>query len=259
MLAAVEQVQPDCPELREIIRFDEWDEFLAAGDVANAELPSIDPMDPVMIQYTSGTTGFPKGALLHHKGLVNNGAATIERMGVNEGAVQVTTMPLFHTGGCVLCVLGAVSKAVTQVVVEAFEPGLVLELIGEYGANAMLAVPTMLIAMMEHPTFDSTDLSTVDALCSGGSTVPGPLVKRLEDALGAPFTIVFGQTECSPVATMTNPDDTIDDKADTIGPPMPHVEIKIIDIETGETLPCGQIGELVDPWLPRDARLLRDA
>ena len=82
-----------------------------------------------MIQYTSGTTGFPKGALLHHKGLVNNGAHTLDRMGVAEGDVWVTTMPLFHTGGCVVCVLGAVAKRATQIVVEAFEPGLVLELI----------------------------------------------------------------------------------------------------------------------------------
>ena len=245
MLAAVEAVQPECPELREIIRFDEWDELLASGDTADVELPDIDPTDPVMIQYTSGTTGFPKGALLHHRGLVNNGTATIDRMGIEDGAIQITTMPLFHTGGCVLCVISGVSKAVTQIVVEAFEPGLVLDLISEYGGNALLGVPTMLIAMMEHPNYGTSDLSQVKALCSGGSTVPGPLVKQFEEGLGAPFTIVYGQTECSPVATMTSPKDTIEDKADTIGPPMPHIEVKIIDTETGETLPCGQIGELV--------------
>jgi len=245
MLKSVEMVQPECPELREIIRFDEWDEFLASGDAADVELPKIDPMDPVMIQYTSGTTGFPKGALLHHRGLVNNGSATIERMGIGDGAVQVTTMPLFHTGGCVLCVISGVSEAVTQILVEAFEPGLVLDLISEYGGNALLGVPTMLIAMMEHPNYETSDLSAVKALCSGGSTVPSPLVKQFEEGLGAPFTIVYGQTECSPVATMTSPSDSIEDKADTIGPPMPHVEVKIIDPETGETLPCGQIGELV--------------
>ena len=104
-----------------------------------------------MIQYTSGTTGFPKGALLHHRGLANNGADTAERMGIDQGDIFITTMPLFHTGGCVCCVLGAVSKAATQVLLEAFEPGLVLELFATYRGNAMVGVPTMLVAMLEHP------------------------------------------------------------------------------------------------------------
>lgn len=243
MLATAREIQQDCPELREIISFDEWDEFLAGGDPKATPLPTIDPMDAVMIQYTSGTTGFPKGALLHHKGLVNNGSHTIKRMGLDRGCVSITAMPLFHTGGCVANVLGAVSLAATQVLVEAFEPGLVLELIDTYDANSMLGVPTMLIAMMEHPNYESTDLSSIEAICSGGSTVPAPIVKRLERGIGAPFTIVFGQTECSPVASMTNTTDTIDDKAHTIGPPMPHVEVKIVDPETGATLPYGQVGE----------------
>jgi len=243
MLATAESVHADCPELREIIRFDRWDDFLADADAFDGELVEPDPADPVMIQYTSGTTGFPKGALLHHRGLVNNGTHTADRMGVREGAVWITTMPLFHTGGCVCCVLGAVSKRATQVLIEAFDPGLVLEMFGTYGGSAILGVPTMLVAMLEHPSFAETDLSTVEALCSGGSIVPGPLVERFEKELGAPFTIVFGQTECSPVASMSWPTDTIADKAGTIGTPMPGVEVKIIDPSTGETVPVGTVGE----------------
>jgi fatty-acyl-CoA synthase len=125
-------------------------------------------------------------------------------------------MPLFHTGGCVLAVLGSLSLRGALVLVETFEPGLVLELMETY-ARPMLGVPTMLIAMLEHPTFGERDLSSVQAICSGGSTVPADLVRRLEEAVGAPFTIVFGQTECSPVACMTRPDDSIDDKANTLG------------------------------------------
>jgi len=242
MGATARDVQPECPELREIISFNDWDDFVAAAD-ADARLPDIAPDDPVMIQYTSGTTGFPKGALLRHRGLANNGAHTSDRMGVSEGATFITTMPLFHTGGCVCCVVGAVAKRCTQVLVEAFEPGLVLELFNTYRATAMLGVPTMLIAMLEHPDFASTELSQLEAVCSGGSTVPAPLVRRFEQQLGAPFTIVFGQTECSPVASMTSPTDTIDDKANTIGPPMPGTEVKIVDPESGETLPVGQVGE----------------
>ncbi len=243
MLETVREVAPNCPELREIVPLDQWDGFVAAGDDASIALPTVRSSDPVMIQYTSGTTGFPKGALLRHRGLVNNGAHTADRMGVDEGSVFLTTMPLFHTGGCVLCVLGAVSKRATQVLVEAFDPGLVLELFGTYRINAMLGVPTMLVAMLEHPSFASTDLSSTRAICSGGSTVPAALVRTFEEKLGAPFTIVFGQTECSPVASMTHPSDTIADKAGTIGTPMPHVEVKIVDPATGRTLPPGQIGE----------------
>ncbi len=243
MLATVREVLPRCPELREIVCFDDWPAFITAGDDGRIALPDVKPTDPVMIQYTSGTTGFPKGALLHHRGLATNGADTAERMGIDPGDVFITTMPLFHTGGCVCCVLGAVSKAATQVLLEAFEPGLVLELFETYRGNAMVAVPTMLVAMLEHPSFASTDLSSVKAICSGGSTVPAALVTLFEQKLGAPFTIVFGQTECSPVAAMTMTTDTIDDKAGTIGLPLPNMETKIINPDTGQTAAIGEIGE----------------
>jgi fatty-acyl-CoA synthase len=243
MLDTVQAVAANCPELREIICFDDWDAFIAAGDDESVKLPAVSPDDPVMIQYTSGTTGFPKGALLRHRGLLNNGADTADRMGVDPGDVFVTTMPLFHTGGCVCCVIGAVSKAATQVLIEAFEPGLVLEMLGTYRGNAMLGVPTMLVAMLEHPTFPATDLSSVKAICSGGSTVPAALVRLLEEKLGAPFTIVFGQTECSPVAAQTRTTDSVEDKANTIGLPLPNMENKIIDPNTGETVPVGTVGE----------------
>jgi fatty-acyl-CoA synthase len=101
----------------------------------------------------------------------------------------------------------------------------------------------MLVAMLEHPAFATTDLSSIRAICSGGSTVPAALVKTFEQRLGAPFTIVFGQTECSPVASMTWPNDTVDDKAGTIGPAMPHVEVKIVDPDSGRTLGIGEVGE----------------
>ena len=107
----------------------------------------------------------------------------------------------------------------------------------------MLGVPTMLVAMLEHATFPTTDLSSVKAICSGGSTVPAALVRLLEEKLGAPFTIVFGQTECSPVAAQTGTTDSVEDKANTIGLPLPNMENKIIDPNTGETVPIGTVGE----------------
>ena len=139
--------------------------------------------------------------------------------------------------------LGCLAKRSTLALVEIFEPGLVLELMESYRANAMLGVPTMHVAMIEHPDFAIRDLSSVKAICSGGSTVPESLVNRLEETLSAPFTIVFGQTECSPVASMTRATDTLKDKASTLGGPMPNVEVKIVDPETGETVPVNTLGE----------------
>ena len=243
MLATVEEVRDRCPTLRELICLDDWDAFLQSAENTNVALPDVRPGDAVMIQYTSGTTGFPKGALLHHRGLVNNGTHTFDRMGVQEGAIWVAMMPLFHTAGCVLGVLGAVSTKSTQVLLEAFDPGLALELNEVYSGNALLGVPTMLIAMLEHADFTSRNISSLYTICSGGSTVPAPLVRRLEEELDAPFTIVFGQTECSPVASMTRTDDSTEDKANTLGGPMPNVEVKIVDPDSGETLAVGSMGE----------------
>lgn len=158
MLATVEEVRDRCPTLREVNCFDQWDEFLSSAENSDVTLPQVEPGDPVMIQYTSGTTGFPKGALLHHRGLVNNGAHTLDRMGVEEGAIWVAMLPLFHTSGCVL---GATSKKATQVLLETFEPGLALELNETYRGNALLGVPTMLIAMLEHAAFASRDISSL--------------------------------------------------------------------------------------------------
>ncbi len=244
MLATIEAIQPRCPELREVIRFDQWEAFLDSANGQPTALPTVGTNDAVMIQYTSGTTGSPRGALLHHRGLVNNGAHTLDRMGVRDGSVWVTTMPLFHTGGCAMCVLGAVSKRATQVLVESFDPALVMELIETYRCHAMATVPTMLVAMLEHPNFESADLSSLQVLSCGASTVPASLVTTFRERLGATFTILFGQTECSPVATMTVPTDAVADIAETIGQPLPHVEVRIADPVTGETVPVGTIGEL---------------
>ena len=243
MAKHIESVSAECPELREVILFDEWDELIAEGNASDAALPDVNPMDATMIQYTSGTTGFPKGALLHHRGLVNNGAHTNARAGLKDGDVVIGIMPLFHTAGCVLGVLGTLAIRGTLVLAEQFEPGVALELLETYKSAGMMGVPTMLIAMMEHPDFEKRDLSALRIAYSGGSTVPAALVQKLEKALGVQFTIVFGQTECSPVASMTYPDDHFDDKANTLGPPMPNTEVKIIDPDTGATVPFGEKGE----------------
>lgn len=243
ILQAVESVKANCPKLREIIQFDQWNAFIESGDDTAKSLPNASPSDPVMIQYTSGTTGFPKGALLHHRGLVNNSAHMFDCMGVDEGGIGITMVPLFHTAGSVACVLGALSKRATQVLVDSFDPELVLELIESYKATFFIGVPTMIIALLEHPDSASRDLSTVTQIAAGGSTVPAALVKRFEEELGASFTVAMAQTESSPVISMTRHSDSVKDKAKTVGYAIPHVEIKIIDPENGEILPINTMGE----------------
>ncbi|MBN7796471.1 AMP-binding protein [Parahaliea mediterranea] len=237
------RVRGECPELRSVTCLDDWDALLARGRASRAALPSVRPGDPVMIQYTSGTTGFPKGALLHHRGLINVALHSADRQGLGEGGALVNPMPLFHTSGCGLLVLGAVGARATLILPEQFEPGLMLELIETYRAKNLMGVPTMLVAMLEHPDFKRRDLSSIAVIGSGAATVPTALVQRLERELDAPFVIAFGQTECSPTATNTLPGDSIEDKANTVGPPMPHTEAKIVDPETGATVPVGTLGE----------------
>ena len=243
MSASLEQVRPDLPDLRDVVRFEDWDDFTgsAPDDVA---LPDVRPGDPAQIQYTSGTTGFPKGAHLHHRGITNNARFTAQRFEVADGDVWLNPMPLFHTGGCVLGALGALWTRSTHVPVLAFDPGLVLELIETERAAVMGGVPTMLLAMMEHPDFASRDLSSLRAVLSGGSTVPADLVRRIESGLGIRFGIVYGQTEASPVITQTRLSDSPEDKAETIGQAQPQQEVKIVDPETGEVQPVGELGEI---------------
>jgi fatty-acyl-CoA synthase len=141
MAASLAQVRPNLPNLREVILFPNWSDFLASGS-PEQPLPSVSPDDAAQIQYTSGTTGFPKGALLHHRGIVNNARFSAQRLGVTRGEVWLNPMPLFHTAGCVLGVLGAVQSWATQLPVLAFEPGLVLELIESERVTTTCAVPT---------------------------------------------------------------------------------------------------------------------
>lgn len=239
----LEAVLPDLPDLKHVISLDDFDDLMAeAAD--DATLPDVGPLDPVQIQYTSGTTGFPKGAYLHHRGITNNGRLFADRLQVDESSVYVNPMPLFHTGGCVLAVTGALQVGASMVLMEMFDPALMLELCETYNATHMLGVPTMLIATMEHPDFDSRDISSLQAVCSGGSTVPADLVRKMEEKLGVFFSVIYGQTEASPTITLAKAEDTPEDKALTLGPVLPQTEIKVIDPESGETVPIGQPGEL---------------
>ncbi len=241
--AHADAIRPDLPELRHVLRLDRLDELIAAASPRD-DLPVVGADDPVQVQYTSGTTGFPKGVVLRHHGVVDNAMLWADRVEIPEGVTWLTPMPLFHTGGCVMAVLGALNRRSTLVLMPMFDPTLFLELIERERPWFAAGVPTMLIAAMEHPDLERRDLSSWKSVVSGGAQVPEALVRRIESTLGVDFTIVYGQTECSPVLTNTRPSDTAEDKGLTVGPPLPHTEVRIVDPGTLETVPVGESGEL---------------
>jgi len=242
LVAHIEAIRPDLPELRHVFRLDHLDELTTgAPDVT---LPTVDTNDPAQIQYTSGTTGFPKGVMLRHGAIVNNARLWVDRVGVPDGVGMLMPMPLFHTAGCVMGVLGALDRRARFVALPMFDPGLYLELIERERPWFAGGVPTMLIAAMEHPDASRRDLSSWKSAVAGGTQVPEALVRRVEDALGVDFTIIYGQTECSPVLTNTFPSDSAEDKGMTVGKPLPHTEIRIVDPTSLETVPIGSSGEL---------------
>ncbi|MHC1559857.1 AMP-binding protein [Actinomycetospora sp. C-140] len=243
MAEIVAEVRGELPDLREVVDLAELDAFVAGGDPATA-LPAVRPDDRVQIQYTSGTTGFPKGVLLRHHGMLENARLTLRRMGVGPEDVCVWPMPLFHTAGCGMGVLGALTTGATIVYVTAFDPALQLELIETERATISGGVPTMLIAMLAHPDLEARDTSSLRCLFSGGSPVPVDVAREVERRLGGRMSIVFGTTETSPIITATAPDDPEDVRTGTLGAPLPHTEVKIADPVTGEAVPVGDVGEL---------------
>jgi acyl-CoA synthetase (AMP-forming)/AMP-acid ligase II len=243
MAEMVQQVRRDLPALREVVSFADWDAFCAEAAPGRA-LPVVSPDAAAQIQYTSGTTGFPKGAVLHHRGVVNNARLYTARLGLGRGSVFLSAMPLFHTAGCVMSVLGAAVTRGTLILPPYFDPGLMLELVATERPGILLGAPTMFIMMLDHPDLATTDISSVRQLLTGGAVVPPALAGRVEAEFGAPLSIVFAQTEASPVITQTAPQDTAEDRAHTLGRPLPQTEVKIVDPASGQTVAPGVIGEL---------------
>ncbi len=243
-------LRPELPGLREVVFFDEWKTFLTGGDTgaagaAGAGLPEVQPGDPAQIQYTSGTTGPPKGAELSHRGIVNNARLSyVDVLGIRRGDAFVNPMPLFHTAGCVLATLAPMAALASQVLVPNFDPALVLELTESEGSFVFGGVPTMLVALLSSPGFDPARLTSVRVALAGGAGVPPELIRRVEAALGVPFSVIYAQTEASPGITMTRTDDSPEDRAYTVGRPLPRTEVKIVDPVTGQTVAPGVTGEL---------------
>jgi len=243
MAEFVDQVRPGLPDLREAIGLERWDEFLGSA-AASRRLPSVSARDPAQIQYTSGTTGSPKGALLPHRALTNNARLFAQLIDLQPGDVYGHAMPFFHTAGCVLAALGAIQARAAHAFIPAFEPARLLALIERERVTHTLGVPTMLIAMLEQPQLARCNLGPMRVVASGGASVPPELVRSIESRFGASFCTVYGQTETSPLITTVRLDDAPRDKAETVGKPLPHTDVKIIDPVTREVVAHDTVGEL---------------
>ncbi|WP_145723900.1 AMP-binding protein, partial [Nocardioides sp. J9] len=200
---------------------------------------------PINIQYTSGTTGFPKGATLSHRNILNNGFFVTELLGFTEQDRLCIPVPFYHCFGMVMANLGCVTHGATMVIPgPGFDPSVTLRTVAEEKCSAVYGVPTMFIAMQNAPDFAEHDLSTLRTGIMAGSICPVEVMKRcINDMHMAEVGIAYGMTETSPVSCQTRADDDLDRRTATIGRAAPHVEIKIVDPATGETVPRGEPGE----------------
>ena len=235
------RVAAGMPALREVA--DLQDEASLYGD-ANGELPEVGTNDPAQIQYTSGTTGFPKGVVLSHRNLANNARLFAEAVGIRPGERALGLTPLFHTIGCSMGVLGALQVGGAFVPLLAFDPAAALDLIEREKLAWTIGVPTMARAMVEEQRARPRDLSSLRFFGAGGAMVPPDLVRAVKNDLGADICVAYGQTESSPLITTCRPEDDFEDVCTTIGRPALACEVGIFDPASGEVLPCGAVGEI---------------
>jgi len=205
---------------------------------------AVSPLEPAMIMYTSGTTGAPKGAMLTHRGLLNNARLMAHRWRLDQADRYCTPMPFFHAGGCVAGILAVLAGGAILHPLIAFDPVKFIQINSREHCTFSGGVPTMLVAILQHPDFEQYDLSSLKQVITGGAPVPVALMEQVHARIGVEVSVVFAQTESSCTMTQTLPDDPFERKAATCGVPLPHTEIKIVDPATGKTMPCGQRGEI---------------
>ena len=247
----VDAVRDHCPDLREVVYFatDSWSALLTnadqiAPDAAAKVSATLQPQDPINIQYTSGTTGFPKGATLSHANILNNGYFVGEVCGYSEEDRICIPVPFYHCFGMVMGNLAATTHGACMVIpAPAFDPAATLAAVQQERCTSLYGVPTMFIAEWALPNFTAYDLSSVRTGIMAGSPCPAEMMKKLITAGIDEVTICYGMTETSPVSTQTRTDDGFEHKVGTVGRVGPHLEIRIADPVTGETLPRGEAGE----------------
>ncbi|MFI7102665.1 AMP-binding protein [Streptomyces sp. NPDC050161] len=248
-----EQVRADCPALRDVIYIGDptWSGLLTAGAAVPQErldacAARLSADDPVNIQYTSGTTGFPKGATLSHHNILNNGYWVGETVGYSEQDRVCLPVPFYHCFGMVMGNLGATSHGACIVIpAPSFDPAATLRAVQDERCTSLYGVPTMFIAELDHPDFAAYDLTSLRTGIMAGSPCPEEVMKRVVAEMHmAEVSICYGMTETSPVSTQTRRDDDLEHRTATAGRVLPHIEVKVVDPATGVTVPRGGTGEL---------------
>lgn len=251
--AMVTEVRAECPDLEEAIFLDDpaFGEVSVRGDAVSmveleARRASLSPDDPIDIQYTSGTTGFPKGATLSHHAILNNGFFVGELVHYTEHDRICLPVPFYHCFGMVMGNLAATSHGAAIVIPSAgFEPKAALEAVSRERCTSLYGVPTMFIAELEELGKGTYDLSSLRTGIMAGSPCPIEVMKRCVSEMNmAEVAICYGMTETAPVSTQTRREDSLEHRVSTVGTVGPHVEIKIVDPETGITVPRNTVGEL---------------
>src|SRR4051794_6446553 len=250
-VAMVEEVRGELPALEQVVFLDGWEEFVARGegvdDALVAERRQATQFDdPINIQYTSGTTGFPKGATLSHHNILNNGFFVGEGCRYTHEDRVCIPVPFYHCFGMVMGNLGCTSHGACMVIpAPAFEREATLQAVQDERCTSLYGVPTMFIAELEHPRFGEFDLSSLRTGIMAGSPCPVETMKRAVSEMHMEdVTICYGMTETSPVSTQTGADDTLEKRVGTVGRVHPHVEVKVVDPATGAVVPRGETGEL---------------
>jgi fatty-acyl-CoA synthase len=246
------EVRGRCPELREaLVLEDGWEALLRDSDQVSEERlaereSKLQFDDPINIQYTSGTTGFPKGATLSHHSILNNGYFVGEALRYTEADRVCIPVPFYHCFGMVLGNLACTTHGSVMVVPgEAYDPEAVMRTVQAERCTSLYGVPTMFIGELDHPRFKDFDLSSLRTGIMAGSPCPVEVMQRVQTSMNmTEVTIAYGMTETSPVSTQSSTDDPLEKRVATVGRVFPHVEIKIIDPETGAVVPRGERGEL---------------
>ena len=243
LVDVVEEIAGTLPELDAIVPLSTWKDFLGAA-TGEGSLPTVRANDMAQIQFTSGTTGVPKGACLTHRGLANNGRIYAQAIGARSGDVWINPMPMFHTAGCGLVTLGALQTGGAHVIPPGFKADDMLELFERERGTIMLCVPTMLIRILDEQNQRPHASATWRLVSLGGAPVPSDLVRRAQDRLGVEVAIGYGQTEASPYLTHTLVGDSHPNWMETVGLPLPQTEVKIVDPANGMIVPLGHPGEI---------------